>query len=63
MLCLLLGGGYSQIAAEINLLKKAYEVGSPCYYHFLTGVDLPLKSIKEINNFFGLSNQRETVRR
>jgi len=45
-------GGVSQIICELNLLKKAREIGSHCYYHLLTGVDLPLKPIREVNEFF-----------
>ena len=44
-------GGHSQIKCEMNLLKasaqKQYD-----YYHLLSGVDLPLKSQKEIRSFF-----------
>ena len=44
-------GGHSQIKCEMNLLKaaapKQYE-----YYHLLSGLDLPLKSQKEIRSFF-----------
>lgn len=44
-------GGHSQIKCEMNLLKasaqKQYD-----YYHLLSGLDLPLKSQKEIRSFF-----------
>lgn len=44
-------GGHSQIQCELNLLrssaKKHYQ-----YYHLLSGIDLPLKSQKEIHAFF-----------
>lgn len=44
-------GGYSQIQAELNLLtsavKKSYD-----FYHLISGVDLPIKSNKEIKIFF-----------
>lgn len=52
-------GGYSQIAAELSLMKKAKEVGHHIYYHLLTGVDLPLKPIRDINDFFDHCGQKE----
>lgn len=44
-------GGYSQIACEINLLEASVKEGYD-YYHFITGVDLPIKSRQEIFEFF-----------
>lgn len=44
-------GGYSLIQCELNLLKQAKE-GHYAYYHFLSGVDFPLKSQNEIHAFF-----------
>lgn len=44
-------GGYSQIQAELTLLKAAVPKGYD-YYHLLSGVDLPLRSAQEIYNFF-----------
>lgn len=44
-------GGYSQIQNELNLLKEASK-NSYKYYHFLSGVDLPLKNQDYIHNFF-----------
>lgn len=55
------GGGVSQIEAELNLMKTARNVGSHCYYHLLTGVDLPLKSIEEINSFFEANQGKEFI--
>lgn len=45
-------GGYSQIRAELLLLKRALEFEQHDYYHFLTGVDLPVRPITDINDFF-----------
>lgn len=45
-------GGFSQIEAELILLENAVKNGPYCYYHLLTGVDLPLKTQDEILNFF-----------
>ena len=44
-------GGHSQIKCEMNLLKAAYKKQYD-YYHLLSGLDLPLKSQKEIRSFF-----------
>ena len=44
-------GGYSQIAAEIFLLKKSTKENYD-YYHLLSGVDLPLKTQDYIHLFF-----------
>ena len=54
-------GGYSQIEAELRLMEKARNIGSHCYYHLLTGVDLPLKPIKEINEFFEKNLEKEFI--
>lgn len=45
-------GGFSQIQAELVLLEAATNTGVYAYYHLLTGVDLPLKSTREILQFF-----------
>lgn len=53
-------GSYSQINAELLLLKAAvknkYE-----YYHLLSGSDLPLRSMDEMHNFFNQRKGRELV--
>lgn len=45
-------GGYSQIRAEMTLLKNAVKTGVYDYYHLLTGVDFPLYPQNEILHFF-----------
>lgn len=46
-------GGYSQIQAELNLLKAAADSGEDySYYHLLSGADLPLRPAQEIWDFF-----------
>lgn len=45
-------GGYSQIQAELELLRAAVKNGPYAYYHLLTGVDLPLKNQEKILSFF-----------
>lgn len=45
-------GKYSQVQAELILLHAAVNHGGYDFYHFITGQDLPLKSMEEINAFF-----------
>lgn len=45
-------GGYSQINAELLLLKEALKKGDYRFYHLLSGEDLPLKKNEEIHQFF-----------
>lgn len=54
-------GGDSQIFCELKLLKCAIE-SKYDYYHLLSGVDLPLKSKKEINDYFCSNNGKEFIR-
>lgn len=44
-------GNFSQIECELRLLEEATKQYHD-YYHLLSGVDLPLKSQKEIHDFF-----------
>lgn len=44
--------GYSQIACEMILMETAYNHGDYDYYHLMSGVTLPIKSIQFINSFF-----------
>lgn len=45
-------GRYSQVKAELILLQAAVGKGDFGYYHLITGQDLPLKPIEEINAFY-----------
>lgn len=54
-------GGYSQINAEMVLLKKATETGKYDYYHLISGEDLPIKTQKEIHAFFDKNKGKEYV--
>lgn len=45
-------GGYSQVEAEMSLFKTAYHYGDYCFYHLLSGIDLPLHSQETIHDFF-----------
>ncbi len=49
-------GDYSQIKCELLLLESATKNNTYQYYHLLSGVDLPLKSQKEIHEFFNKSD-------
>ncbi len=44
-------GGYSQIRCELHMLKVAFRQKYD-YYHFLSGVDFPIKSMEHIHDFF-----------
>tara|TARA_R110002126_G_scaffold66752_1_gene169499 strand:- start:13120 stop:13950 length:831 start_codon:yes stop_codon:yes gene_type:complete len=52
--------GYSQIKVSLNLLKKAV-LDEHTYYHFLSGVDLPLKTQDELHSFFIENEGQEFV--
>ncbi|MBQ9591126.1 MAG: glycosyl transferase [Butyrivibrio sp.] len=53
-------GGHSQINCEMTLLKKALDSGNNYdYLHIISGVDLPIKPIKYINDFFEQNNGKE----
>jgi hypothetical protein len=53
-------GGYSQVDCELRLLKEATK-GKFDYYHLLSGVDMPLKSIDEIYSFFQANRGKEFI--
>lgn len=55
-------GGYSQINAELLLLKEAVAKGHYQYYHLLSGQDLPIKTQNQIHSFFNKNNGKEFVR-
>ena len=54
-------GGYSQIEVELRLLEKAVSLGTHSYYHLLSGADLPLRNISEINCFYNNNRGREFI--
>lgn len=51
-------GGVSIIRAEMALLKEATKTVHT-YYHFISGMDMPLKSQDNIHDFFEKNNGRE----
>lgn len=54
-------GGYSQINAELLLLKASTAMGKYQHYHLLSGADLPIKSQDEIYHFFAKNDGKEFV--
>lgn len=52
--------GYSLVNITINLLKAAVK-DKNVYYHFLSGVDLPLKTQDELHAFFNANPSAEYV--
>lgn len=53
-------GGFSQVQVELFLLEKAFSAHY-AYYHIISGADLPLKSNKEIDDFFENNKGKEFI--
>ena len=53
-------GGDSQIKATFILMKAAAGTYH-CYYHFISGVDMPLKTQKEFHEFFSENYGKEFI--
>lgn len=53
-------GDTTQAQCELLLLKKS-QVRNYDYYHFLSGVDLPIKSMQQIHNFFEMYSGQEFI--
>lgn len=45
-------GGHSQPDVELQLLKRALDYGSYRYFHLLSGMDMPIKTMDYIFSFF-----------
>lgn len=54
-------GGFSQIKCVTMLLKSATEYGYHSYYHFMVGVEFPLKNQDYIHDFFEKNNGMEFI--
>lgn len=54
-------GDVSQIKSEYLLFKTAFRNGPYQYYHLLSGVDLPIKPMSVIHQFFDENNGKEFV--
>ena len=53
-------GDYSLVEAELILLKASVKENY-MYYHLISGADLPIKSMKEIHEFFEKNNGKQFV--
>lgn len=54
-------GAYSQIDAILTELKTAFYTGEHIHYHLLSGADLPLRNIREINAFYDSHSNKNFV--
>ncbi len=54
-------GAYSQIDCEMRLFEEAVKKGKYEYLHLLSGTDFPLKSQREIHQFFERNQGKEFV--
>lgn len=52
---------FSMVQAELNLLQEAVRQDAYDYFHFLSGVDMPLKPQDEIHRFFEAHAGREFI--
>lgn len=55
-------GGRNFIEGELELLKMAIQTDHYCYYHLLSGQDLPIKSNEIIFDFFEKEKGKEFIR-
>ncbi len=54
-------GGYSQVKVTFELLKMSSRTNEYSYYHFISGVDLPLKSQNQLHSFFSEQYDQEFI--
>lgn len=54
-------GSERQIDTELLLFREAVKHGPYGHYHLLSGVDLPIKSMREIHDFFDQNPDKEFV--
>ena len=54
-------GSVSQIKCELFLMQKAADNDMYQYYHLLSGADLPLRTQKEIHDFFNQNCGKEFI--
>ena len=54
-------GGDTLIECELLLMKNAQNTGHHDYYHLLSGMDLPIKRLKYIHEFFEINNGKEFI--
>lgn len=54
-------GGMSMVRCELLLLKAAMDHSEYSYFHLISGVDLPLKNVDTICNFFEMNSGKEFI--
>lgn len=54
-------GGMSMVRCELLLLKAAMDQGDYSFFHLISGVDLPLKNVDTIYNFFQTHSGTEFI--
>ena len=54
-------GGYQMVECELMLLKAACNKDNYSYYHLLSGSDLPLRTAKDIYDFFERNSGKEFI--
>lgn len=54
-------GMYSQIEAELSVLKESTSHSNYDYYHLISGIDMPLKNQNEMHKFFDSMQGTEFV--
>lgn len=54
-------GGFSQIECIVKMLKYASNIGYHEYYHFMVGVEFPLKNQNFIHKFFDENEGKEFI--
>ena len=54
-------GLYSGVEVKLKLLEKAVAHGPYCYYHLISGMDLPIKTQKYIHDFFDANTGQEFI--
>jgi len=54
-------GDVSMIEAEYNLFESAHSKRNYDYYHLLSGVDLPIKSVEYVHKFFEENKGKEFI--
>ena len=54
-------GQYSQIDCELRLLQAAIRRGGYDYYHLISGVDMPLHTVDEMDSMLSVAPNREYI--
>lgn len=54
-------GDITVVEAEYKLFESSYKNGPYLYYHLLSGVDLPLRSMDDLHSFFDHQGEKEFI--